>query len=83
MATGLFTEKFTTHLKQALIKAQILAINEITTDNLLDALAQEKGSIAAEIINKARRAKIETDVEELRWQTQNKIIVVLENTHPV
>lgn len=63
MTAGLFTEKFTTHLKQVLIKAQILAINEITTDNLLDALAQEKGSIAAEIINKARRAKIETDVE--------------------
>ena len=72
MVSRLFSEKFTTHLKQALLRARDLAGEEINTDNILDALAQEKGSIAAEIINKARRAKIETDVEVPRWQDQNK-----------
>ncbi|MEK7164913.1 MAG: ATP-dependent Clp protease ATP-binding subunit [Patescibacteria group bacterium] len=64
MVSRLFAEKFTSHLKQALLRAQSLAANEITVDNLLDALAREKGCIAAEIINKARRIKIETDIEE-------------------
>ncbi|MDP1709273.1 MAG: ATP-dependent Clp protease ATP-binding subunit [Candidatus Komeilibacteria bacterium] len=63
MAPNFFTEKFTVHLKQALLRAQSLAEMEITTDNILDALAQEKGSIASEIINKTKRAK--ADAPEL------------------
>lgn len=57
MVANFFTDKFTVHLKQALLEAQSLAEKEITTANILDALDREKGSIASEIINKVKHKK--------------------------
>ncbi len=49
-------EKFTSHLKQALLRARRLCDqNEINTEHLLEALAAEQGSIAAEILQKSTR----------------------------
>ena len=62
MSNNLLAEKFTQHLKQALLRAQSLAWqnpslsdepNEISSTHLLDSLWREPGSIASEIISKA------------------------------
>jgi len=73
MAHNLFSEKFTSHLKHVLARAHVLAAsarakhadavqhNEKTTSvaapHILEAIMQERGSIAAEIIVKASTKK--------------------------
>ena len=76
MDKSLFSDKFTTHLKQVLTKACDLSLQEknslnlekqqtetqdveISLNSLLQALKQEKGSIAYEILNKTKKEKHE------------------------
>ncbi|MDZ4221351.1 MAG: AAA family ATPase, partial [Patescibacteria group bacterium] len=56
MSANLFSEKCTTHLKQVLIKIAAPAA-PVSFTRLLDALAEEKGSIAAELLNKSFNAR--------------------------
>ena len=60
MTGDLFSKKFTSHLKQALISADSLAKFEleekITIQAILTALKEQTGSIASEILRKAAKA---------------------------
>ena len=82
MSNNLFTEKFTWHLKQALLRAQsfvgkssaVAAGPEaIGPGHLLQALWLEKGSIAAEIISKSIRSRME---EETKPQAANALEIM-------
>jgi len=59
MKNNLFTSKCTTHLLQVLAKVSA-APEPISVAHLLDALAAEKGSIAAELLNKSFKRQSES-----------------------